>query len=417
MVYFGLFLLPGFAIANLLFRETRSRSTLPVIVTVVASAGFGLLAFWAFFWDKTLGRSFCFAIYIASAVLLGERVRRGTGLAPLLRTVRTPFLFAAGTGLLYTTLLFLPSPSVARDPEFPASRFFAEGRPGDNLIPLFLADRIYDRRPLRPFCCGGWLSSDRPPLQSGAFLLERPLRVLGGNWLHYQLLATALQCLWVCGVWCLLLALGTSEARTRQILVFLIPSGFLFYNSVYTWPKLFASALTLFAISILITSFREERAATRFEVCAGACSLGLALLAHPGSVFSLPAFGLLAFRYRRLVPIRHIALAGSIILCLILPWSAYQRWVDPPGDRLLKMHLGGEPDPTSRSTWEVVRDAYTHHTAGEIVRFKLSNLALLFGRSPWDLSGVEAIRPRITRELPNSHASLSANTSGMHSAF
>lgn len=392
IVYFGLFLLPGFALATLLPRNSRSSSTLPVIVAVASSAGFGLLAFWAFFWDKTFGRSFCFAVYIGSVLLLGDRARRGMSFVPLLRAVRSPFLFAAGTGLLYTTLLFLPSKSVASDPEFPASRFFAEGRPGDNLIPLFLADRFYDQRPIRPFCCGGWLSSDRPPLQSGVFLLERPLRALGGNWLHYQLLATALECLWVCGVWCLLRTLGTGEARTRQILAFLIVSGFFFYNSVYTWPKLFASALTLFAISILAGSFREERTATRLEVCVGAGGLGLALLAHPGSVFSLPAFGLLAFRYRRLISIHQLALAASIVLCLMLPWSAYQRWVDPPGDRLLKMHLGGEPDPTSRSTWQVVRDAYSRHTAGEIVRFKLSNLALLLGRSPWDLIGVTSIR-------------------------
>jgi hypothetical protein len=167
---------------------------------------------------------------------------------------------------------------------------------------------------------------------------------------------------------------------------------------VYTWPKLFASALTLFAISILAGNLREERAATRLEMCAGGGSLGLALLAHPGSVFSLPAFGVLALRYRQLIPIRQLALAASIVLCLLLPWSAYQRWVDPPGDRLLKLHLGGDPDPTPRSTWQVMRDAYSHHRAGEIARFKLSNLALLFGRSPWDLLGLNAIKVR-----PNLH--------------
>ncbi|MFL6450855.1 MAG: hypothetical protein ACJ746_24720 [Bryobacteraceae bacterium] len=394
LVYFALFLLPGFAVATLVWRPKQTDSPVQLVVTISASAALGFLAFWAFFFSKAFGRALCFAVYAASVFLLIRASRRGNTVLLLFRNVRTPLLYTAATGLLYTSLFFLPSKSVGSDPEYPGARFFAEGRPSDNLIPLFLADRLYDRRPIRPFCCGDWLSSDRPPLQSGVFLLQRPLRVAGGNWLHYQLLATGLQCLWVCGVWCLLLSLGTSSARTGQLLLFLSTSGFLFYNSVYTWPKLFASALFLFAVSILITSIRDQRRTTMLEACAGSCSVGLALLAHPGTIFSLPAFGVLAIRHRRYFSLRQLALPALLMLCLLLPWSAYQRWVDPPGNRLLKMHLGGEMDPTPRSTWQVVQDAYRHHTAGEILRFKLSNLALLAGRSPWDLLGVNAVALR-----------------------
>jgi hypothetical protein len=58
------------------------------------------------------------------------------------------------------------------------------------------------------------------------------------------------------------------------------------------------------------------------------------------------------------------------------------------------MHLGDEPDPTTRSAWQVIRDAYRKHSAAEIVRFKLSNLALLFGRSPSELVGLNAVDVR-----------------------
>lgn len=394
VLYFALFVLPGLAVCSLTFRRAQAKSALPVIVTITASACLGLLAFWIFFFSKTLGRSFCFVVYLSSAALLLRFSRDKVNALAVLRSVLSPLVYAVGTGLLYTAFFFVPSKSVGSDPELPASRFFGPGLPEDNLIPLFLADRIYDRRPLRPFCCGGWLSSDRPPLESGVFLLQRPLRIGGGKWLHYQLLATALQCLWVCGVWCLLLSLGASETRAKQTLAFLVCSGFLFYNCVYTWPKLFASSLVLSTFAVLIAIVRQGRPATKLEVLTASGSVGLTLMAHPGSVFSFPALAALAFRNRRLVSLRQFALGASVVLCLVLPWSAYQRWVDPPGDRLMKMHLGDEPDPTSRSTFQVIRDAYRKHSAGEIVRFKSSNLALLFGRHPWDLVGLDAVRVR-----------------------
>ena len=36
------------------------------------------------------------------------------------------------------------------------------------------------------------------------------------------------------------------------------------------------------------------------------------------------------------------------------PWLAYQRFYDPPGDRLLKLHLGGQETIDSRSTLDTV---------------------------------------------------------------
>ena len=78
---------------------------------------------------------------------------------------------------------------------------------------------------------------------------------------------------------------------------------------------------------------------------AGVC-LGLSLMAHPGSTFSLPIFGALLLRFRQLFALRRAALALLIVIAFYLPWSAYQKWVDPPGNRLLKMlnvvFLGGE---------------------------------------------------------------------------
>src|SRR6185437_11790146 len=162
-------------------------------------------------------------------------------------------------------------------------------RPGDNLIPFIFAERIYDRQPLKPFCCGDWLSSDRPPLQAGIFLLQRPLRFFGNTGLQYQLLGAALQCLWLCGAWAFLKSLGAPSHRITQALGFLIFSGFLFYNSVYVWPKLLSATFILFTFSIAIAVITKGRRITLFETMLAATSFSLAIVAHPGSIFSAPA--------------------------------------------------------------------------------------------------------------------------------
>src|SRR5436305_2399246 len=175
VVDFALFLLPGLAAATLLSRRRRFSPLLLVIFVVTVSATCGYAAFWAFFFSRTAGRFFCYSLYLASVLVL---FRSRTTLRSVARLVRVPFLYSFLAGLLYTSLLFGFSDPVESRDLLAGQRFFHESRPGDNLIPLFLADRIYDRAPLRPFCCGGWLTSDRPPLQTGIFLLERPFRLV-----------------------------------------------------------------------------------------------------------------------------------------------------------------------------------------------------------------------------------------------
>ena len=196
---FALFLLPGFALAGTLAIRQPIRARHVVILVIVTGAVLGYLSFWAFFFSKLLGRIFSIAVYLLSASMLFAAVRRKTTIRTNLKLVAEPFVYAALAGLCYTCFFFLFISPVASGAAHADERFFDQTRPGDNIIPLIFAEKIYSRQPLRPFCCGDWLSSDRPPLQAGIFLLERPLRLLGSVDLNYELLATALQCLWICG--------------------------------------------------------------------------------------------------------------------------------------------------------------------------------------------------------------------------
>ena len=341
LLQFGEFLLPGFALAAVLAGKQRPppKPLHLVMVVIVTSATLGYLSFWAFFFSHRFGGFLSYAIYVVSAGLLLVPSMAGVStIRATAKAIAQPFLGALLAGLCYISFYFLFTDPFSPGVEWAGNRFFLETRPGDNAIPLILADRIYHRQPVRPFCCQDWLSSDRPPLQSGIVLLERPVVAFVTPQLSYELLSSALQCLWICGVWCLLTSIGASERRIRQVLGFLVFSGFLFYNSVYTWPKLLSAALVFFLLSLLFDLVRDRRVMTYFDtVLAGTC-FGLLLMAHPGATFSLPVCGIFLLRFRPLFPLRRMALGLLIAVAFYLPWSAYQRFVDPPGNRLLKMY-------------------------------------------------------------------------------
>jgi hypothetical protein len=392
VVQLALFLTPGFVLASWL--EARRPMGPICVLAIVAASGavLGYVVFWVFFLlPKLAGKILCYAIFVPCVGVLWPRWRVKAAFKSTVQQVAEPLFFTVLAGLCYLCFFFLFTSPYTPGSFFASNRFFAEVRPGDNVLPYYLADKIYNHLPVRPFI-GDWLSSDRPPLQAGIILLERPLALLKNPGLSYELFSTGLQCLWIGGVWCVLTALETPRAKIRQVLVLLIFSGFLFYNSVYTWPKLLAAACLLFALALLFDALRGRRALTYFETGLGAVCMGLAFLAHPGCVFSLLGIGMLVLWFRKLFRWRQLVLAAGMVAVLYLPWTAYQRYIDPPGNRLMKWHLAGVAPIDSRSTWQALRDSYGSHSWGEIARYKLNNIALLAGHKFFDSYGLSGGR-------------------------
>lgn len=378
----AIFLLPGFAL-TLWIAARRELLPIEALISVIASsAAIGYLAFWIYFADKSAGKIFSFGVISASAAGSAIYLRRGSA-KQLAQSIAVPIGYVAIAGLCYLCWLFLFSEPLHSGADFANFRFFEDVRAGDNVIPYIFAERIYSHEPLKPFCCGDWLSSDRPPLQAGIYLVAHPLRIAGPG-LSDQVLGTGLQCLWICGVWTLLVSLRAPPHRIQQVLGFLFFSGFLFYNSVYVWPKLLAATFILFLASLLFAHRENDAPFTFFGTVLAAVTLALAILAHPGSALSLPGLLLIAPKARSL-RLRHGALAIAILLLFLLPWTAYQRFYDPPGNRLLKMHLAGAIPIDSRSTVQALTDAYTKPSAGELVRNKWANVEELVGPKPLDV--------------------------------
>ena len=394
-----LYTLPGVAAAYLIWRRRTLGAIALFAVLLGTAAVLGYAGFWIFLSNKTAGRIFCYLVYLASLAIVVAAIRQRAFWRTIWPIVRDPLLLVGLGGILYLSLLFIFGDPAGQGVALPNVRFFNESRPGDNLIPLIFAERVYSHQPLRPFCCGDWLSSDRPPLQTGVVLLLRQFRMIGSIALNYQALSTLLQCLWIAGVWQLLCACGAGLARRRQVLVLLMLSGFYFYNSVFVWPKLFAAAFLLPAIAMAIEAIREHRALSFTDAALGGVSVSLALLAHPGSIFSLPAFGLAVVWNRKLFPWRAFCAAAIAPALLLSSWAAYQHWIDPPGNRLTKMHLAGVGEIDSRTLEQALADAYRSLSWRTIADYKWSNVRNLMGTDPliWKPLSLDQEKSRIAQ--------------------
>jgi hypothetical protein len=75
--------------------------------------------------------------------------------------------------------------------------------------------------------------------------------------------------------------------------------------------------------------------------------------------------------------VRAVAIAVGLGACLLVPWMAYQRFYDPPGNRLAKYHLAGVTEPDPRSVSQTLADVYRELGFAGTVRNKVENVAFM----------------------------------------
>jgi hypothetical protein len=226
--------------------------------------------------------------------------------------------------------------------------------PPDNILPgLFAYQVVTSPGGLRPAALlgpGSDRASERPPLQAAVTVTVGSM--VRGSDDEYTILATICQLQWLPAV----LLLGSVLGLPRRTLAFVVAaclvSGFFFVNTVYAWPKLYAAALMLTALAIVLEPSPQAPGTARARVAIAAAAFTLALLAHPGPAYSLLALPICWPLLRSLVQVprswRTALTGGAIVLALVAPWLAYQTFVDPPTGRLLRQHLadgraGGTP--------------------------------------------------------------------------
>ena len=343
-------------VAAMVVAVRRGLRNAPVLLALglAASGTSAMLAFWAFWVDPRLGKAIAVASVLGSLLALAvcrpHRLDRH-----LLARLAVPLALWAFGSTFIVFLGFLHGGTDA--PLATASIRFSHQLPGDNGVPAYFAAWFYDHgHSAAPPPYGDWLSSDRPPLQMGYVLAQRPFGwdVAG---LHYEVLGVVVQQLWIVAMWAVLVAARVRPLGRGLAMVALMVSDIAIVHGFFVWPKLIAAACVLAALAMVLSEDwpRWRRSAPGLALFAALCALSM--LAHGASAFAL--IPLLVFAALRGLPAWRPLLAAVVAAVALLgPWTAYQTWFDPPGDRLIKWQIGGSLAIDDRGAVETIVDSY-----------------------------------------------------------
>ncbi len=367
---------PG--IAATLYAVRRGVKDLPLLLGIglVGSGATALVAFFSYYADSFVGQTWDFFLFFGSLLLIVWCWRGGLDRG-VLRQLRTPLLLWIAGSVFVVFLGFLHG---GTDNAVTMSSFrFSAQLPSDNDMPRYFAEQFAAHghsHPL-PVYPGGWLSSDRPPLQIGYVLAERGF-LNSPQGLHYEILAVIVQALWIVAMWAVLVA-ARLRPRTRALaMVAAMVSDIALVHGFFVWPKLIAAAFVLAAFAILISpGWDRNRRDPRVAALVGAL-LALAMLSHGSSIFGVIPLVLLAF-WRGLPSWRWVGAAILGGLALMGPWVAYQHYADPPGNRLIKWQLGGDIEIDSKGTLEAIEDGYSEVGFDGALSLKEENFGEMIG--------------------------------------
>jgi len=368
--------LPGAAAA--LVAARRGVDSVPVLLGVglAASGTVAMLSFWSYFGDRVLGETLSFFVVFGSALAVGWALY-GRKIDPaLLRSLATPLaLWALGSAFL---LLLGFVHGGAGDPLATSATRFSHPLPGDNTLPLYFAEWFFDNghRGTAPDYAS-FLASDRPPLQIGYALSQRAF-VWKANGLDYQVLGVVLQQLWIVGLWALLLAARVGRVTRALTMVAVLLSSLAILNGFFVWPKLLPAAMLLAAAALVMTPLWKQARSELWvaALVAGLCAL--AMMGHGSSIFGIVPLAAIA-AYRGLPSWRWVGVGLLVGVAVMAPWSAFQKYEDPPGNRLVKWTLAGVVEIDDRGTMEAIVDSYREAGFSEVLHYKGQNVATVTG--------------------------------------
>jgi hypothetical protein len=367
--------LPGALAIALAMR--RGLTSVPLLLGVgLAATGFSaMVVFWVFYADPTLGKAASVAIATASVAAIAWTLRLGLDRAVLRRLVTPVALWTLGSAF---TLFFGFLHGGTGEPLLTATTRFSHTLPTDNEIPKFFADWFYFHGHYgTPPLFADWLASDRPPLQIGYVLSQRPFGWDGAG-LHYEVIGVLVQQLWIVGMWAVLLA-ARLRPFVRGLAIFAaMVSDVAILHGFFVWPKLIAAAFLLAALAIVLDRGWEGLRHSVGAATLFAALCALSLLSHGSSAFFL--LPLLLFGARRGMPSwRWGGVAALVGILLLVPWFAYQRYGDPPGDRLVKWQLGGSLAIDDRGALQTIADGYGDSGLGGALQNKWENVRQIAG--------------------------------------
>jgi hypothetical protein len=366
--------------AATLYAVRRGVKDVPLLLGIglAGSGATALVAFFAYYADSFVGQTWDFFLFFGSLLLIVQCWRAGLD-RETLRQLRTPLLLWIAGSCFVVFFGFLHG---GTDNAVTMSSYrFSTQLPSDNDMPRYFAEQFAAHghsHPL-PVYPGGWLTSDRPPLQIGYVLAERAF-LNSPHGLHYEILAVIVQAFWIVAMWAVLVAARLRPRTRAMAIVAAMVSDVALVHGFFVWPKLIAAAFVLAAFAILISpAWDRNRRDPRVAALVGAL-LALAMLSHGSSIFGVIPLVFLAF-WRGLPNWRWVGAAILGGLALMGPWVAYQHYADPPGNRLLKWQLGGDINIDSKGTLEAIEDGYSEVGLDGAIDLKEENFSEMIGWS------------------------------------
>ena len=368
--------LPGVAAVLLTMRRGLKSVPLLIGVGLVASGALSYLAFWAYFAAQPVGMTYDFLLFGASALAVGFCWREGGLDRDVLRALRTPLLLWIFGSAFIIFFGFIHGGT--ENPVAMSALRFSGQLPSDNDIPRYFAEWFsthgHQHPPEYP---GEWLFSDRPPLQVGYVLAQRGFFNTPAG-LHYQIISVIEQCLWIPAMWAVLVAVPLRRVTRAVAMLAAMVSDIAILHGFFVWPKLIAAAFLLAALAVILSpEWRRDRRDLRVAALIGGL-LALSMLSHGSSIFGVIPLVIFA-AFRGIPNWRWLATALGALLLFYVPWTAYQHWEDPPGNRLLKYQLGGETEINSEGTLEAIENGYSEVGFSGAVDLKEENFEEMAG--------------------------------------
>jgi hypothetical protein len=369
---------PGVAAALAAVRLGARDVPLILGIALAASGAAAFIAFWAYFADPTIGQAWNWVLLLGSIQVAILAAFRGSLDRELLRALRVPLLLWILGSVFIVYLGFLHGGT--ENAIGMSGMRYAGGLPSDNDIPRYFAEwfAAMGHHGTPPVYPPDWLMSDRPPLQVGYVLSQESITVADTETLHYEILCVVVQQLWIIGFWALLVA-ARIRRRTMGLAMFAaLVSDIAITNGFYVWPKLIAASFLIAAFALVISPrWTDWRRDWRVGALLGAL-LALGMLAHGASIYGIIPLVFIA-ALRGVPSWRWIGAAAVVGIVMMGSWSAYQRYDDPPGNRLIKWHLAGVTEIDSRGSLETIADSYREAGVSGVLRNKWNNVKDITG--------------------------------------
>ncbi len=321
----------------------------PIVATVLLAL-VGYLTFWLWFFSAKWGMIFG-SLFLGAVFLLAVNELRRIKLSLALVA---PWLIATSVGIFYLGLLL--SPPVKAFGHAAANRFAAH-LPADNEFPGIFATRLIEGKEPKQFL-GDWLGSDRPPLQTGWDLIFWPCLKhldidpdtamgIAGVWL---------QLAWIPCLWAVFQMLGLTRVSAGLATLSVAFLGFTLLNTIYVWPKLSSAAFTIVGVLMCFRIATKYDEKPYFIYSLAGLMLALGWLSHGASAFAL--IGLVPFVIINYRQWKGWMVLGMVFFAVGVPWVIYQKFYDPPANRLLKWHLAGSEPVDKRGVTETLVAKY-----------------------------------------------------------